>query len=110
MAQFLIIWDSITFETRMVLSDASPLITLDKMKETYMAIFKQLPKKWKTPLEKGDHPEVDDSPLLDEEQISHYLTLIGQIQWLVTLGRIDVFSACVTMSKFRHMPRQGHIQ
>ena len=28
----------------------------------------------RTPLEKNDHPELDDTELLDEESIQHYLT------------------------------------
>ena len=44
----------------------------------------------RTPLEKNDHPELDDADILNEESIHHYLTMIGQLQWLVTLGRIDI--------------------
>ncbi len=47
---------------------------------TYNQIFNSSPKKYKTPLEKGDHPEIDDSEFLDEEGIKHYLTMIGQLQ------------------------------
>ena len=36
--------------------------------------------------------------------------MIGQLQWCISLGRIDIFSACVTMSTFRIMPRIGHME
>ncbi len=36
--------------------------------------------------------------------------MIGQIQWCVALGRIDIFSACVTMSSFRAAPRINHLE
>ena len=38
-----------------------------------------------------------------------YLTMVGQIQWLVTLGRFDIHSQVAAMSRFRAAPRQGHM-
>ena len=50
-------------------------------------MFKQDPPiNIRTPLDKNDHPELDDTELLTGESIHHYLTMIGQLQWLVTLG------------------------
>ena len=37
-------------------------------------------------------------------------SMIGQLQWLVTLGRFDIFSAVTTLSRFRVAPRKGHIE
>ena len=34
-----------------------------------------------------------------------YLTMVGQLQWLVTLGRFDLDSQVATMSRFRAAPR-----
>ena len=34
---------------------------------SYKQMFNSVPKKYKTPFEKGDHPEIDTSELLDEE-------------------------------------------
>ena len=82
---------------------------IEKMMASYEAMFKEQPKKAKTPLEKGDHPEIDTSELLDSEGVTKFQSMIGQLQWLVTLGRIDIFSAVVTMSRFRAAPRQGHL-
>jgi hypothetical protein len=80
------------------------------MMSSYEGLFAEQPKKYKTPLEKGDHPEVDTSELLAPDDIAKYLTMIGQLQWLVTLGRFDVFSAVTTMSRFRVAPRKGHLE
>ena len=30
-----------------------------------------------------------------------YLTMVGQLQWLVTLGRFDIHAQVATMSRFR---------
>ena len=38
-----------------------------------------------------------------------YLTIVGQLQWLVTLGRFDIHAQVATMSRFRAAPRQGHM-
>ena len=38
-----------------------------------------------------------------------YLTMVGQLQWLATLGRFDLCPQVVTMSRFRAAPRQGHM-
>ena len=35
--------------------------------------------------------------------------MVGQLQWLVTLGRFDLHAHVATMSRFRAAPRQGHM-
>ena len=36
--------------------------------------------------------------------------MIGALQWVVTLGRFDVATAVMTMSRFRMEPRTGHLK
>ena len=38
-----------------------------------------------------------------------YPTMVGQLQWLVTLRRFDIHAQVATMSRFRAAPRQGHM-
>jgi hypothetical protein len=57
----------------------------------------------------GDHPELDCSELLNHEDTKIYQSLIGALQWVVQLGRIDIITAVMTMSRFRAAPRQGHM-
>ena len=38
-----------------------------------------------------------------------YLKMVGQLQWLVTLGRFDIHAQVATMSRFRAAPKQGHM-
>ena len=38
-----------------------------------------------------------------------YLTMVGQLQWLVTLGRFDIHAQVATMSRFRAALRKGHM-
>ena len=60
------------------------------------------PKNMRTPLDKNDHPELNDTELLTGETIQHYLTMIGQLEWIVTLGRF------ATTSRFRSALRKVH--
>jgi hypothetical protein len=60
------------------------------------------------PLDKGDHPEIDDTDESDIEGIKRYQTMIGCLQWAVSLGRFDVQTATMTMSRFRAAPRIGY--
>ena len=43
-----------------------------------------------TPLEPDYHPEVDTSPLLDDDCANYYQSMIGILIWACELGRIDV--------------------
>jgi hypothetical protein len=61
-----------------------------------------------SPLDKGDQPELDTSELCTEEQISQYQSMIGSLQWIVTIGRFDIHTAVMTMSGFCIAPRIGH--
>ena len=38
-----------------------------------------------------------------------YFIMVGQLQWLVTLGRFDIHAQVATMSRIRAAPRQGHM-
>ena len=40
---------------------------------------------------------------------SKYVTMVGQLQWLVTLGRFDLHAQVATMARFRAAPSQGHM-
>ena len=81
-----------------------------KMLESYETIYGEKPKQVSCPLEKGDHPELDTSELLGQKDVTTYMSLIGQLQWLITLGRFDVMSAVVALSTFRSAPRVGHLE
>ena len=89
----------------------SPKQYIDRMVSQYERMFGSKPRTNVTsPLEKNDHPEVDDSELLDEEGVQQYQSLIGSLQWAVSLGRFDVTTAVMTLSSFRAIPRRGHLE
>ena len=82
---------------------------IEKMKNYYERTFGENPRKKGSPMKDGDHPEIDDSPECDEEERKIYLSMIGQLQWLITLGRFDIMTAVNSMSSFRCNPRKGHL-
>ena len=81
-----------------------------KMIEEYKRMYGESPKEYSSPLEKNDHPEIDETPELTDEGIRQYQSMIGMVQWSVSLGRFDVTTAVMTMSSFRANPRIGHLQ
>ena len=84
---------------------------IERMAQTYERLFGSMPsRKASSPLEKGDHPELDDSELLDDGEIKIYQTLIGVLQWTVSLGRFDIAVAVMSMSSYRVAPRRGHLE
>ncbi len=87
----------------------APRKYIEKLVDNYQRIFGEMPKPAASPLKKGDHPELDASELLDLEGMKIYQSLIGGLQWTIQIGRFDVATATMTMSRFRAVPRQGHM-
>ena len=73
-------------------------------------MFGLKPKEYSSPVEESDHPEMDSSQELDEDGIRIYQSLIGALQWAVTLGRFDILVGVATMSSFRVAPRGSHLK
>ena len=88
---------------------ADPRRYVNKILESYERMFNEKPRKSRPPLEGGDHPELDTSELCDEHQTKQFQTLIGQLQWLISLGRFDIAVHVMSLSRFRAQPRKGHL-
>ncbi len=67
-------------------------------------------KNFGSPLDAGDHPEMDDTDLLEPERVAIYQMLIGSAQWAVTLGRYNIQYATNTLARHAQQPREGHMQ
>ena len=88
----------------------APRKYIDKMIDEYKRMFGESPKQnVLSPLEKGDHPELDETEFLEAKGITQYQSLIGCMQWAISLGRVDIATAVMTMSAFRPAPRIGHL-
>jgi hypothetical protein len=55
------------------------------------------------------HPELDETPLLAEDDIKHFLRIIGVCQWLIVSGRFDLYYAITSLSRFSAASRKGHL-
>ena len=104
------VWDESGKEALKMTSDKYR----EKILDAYFRMFGEHPSSSPTrnhsPLVAGDHPELDYSELLDNQGISNYQSLIGMLQWAVTIGRFDIQVAVTTMSSFRAYPRVGHLE
>ena len=61
-------------------------------------------------MEKGDQPELDDSPEVGPDGVDRYQSLLGATQWTISLCCFDVMHACMSLGRFRASPRQGHLE
>jgi hypothetical protein len=83
---------------------------IDKMVSSFEHLFGTKPnQKVTSPLDKGDHPEFDTSELLDNDGIQQYQSLIGALQWAISIGRFDISTAVMTLSSFHVAPCHDHM-
>jgi hypothetical protein len=82
---------------------------IEKMIDSYERMFGSKPKQYSSPLEHGDHPEIDTSKELELEDIKRFQSMVGALQWVIQIGQFDVATAVMTLSSFRANPRQGHL-
>ena len=83
---------------------------IEKLKETYIRLINTEPcNGLKTPVEKNDYPELYATDILEQEQVMYYLTMVGQLQWLITFGKFDIQAQVISMCRFRAQQRQRHL-
>ena len=84
---------------------------IDRIEEAYVQHFGIKPdKKHRSPLQKGDHSNLDTTSFLDEEGREIYQSLIDCGQWNISNGRFDTQSAFMLMLRYRSAPREGHLE
>ena len=88
----------------------APRKYITKLIDNFIAMFGHKPKQYTSPLESGDHPELDTSQELEKNDIIKYQSMIGSLQWAILLGRFDISTAVMSLSSFRAFPRQGHLK
>ena len=79
----------------------APMKYIEKVIANYSKLFndEKLQKRVKSPIEPGDHPELDNSNLLDVEGIQKYQSIIGSLQWAISLGRFDIATAVMMLKE-----------
>ena len=79
----------------------APQKYIERLVSSYEKMFGEKPSaKMFSPLERGDHSEIDDSELLDANGIQQYHSLIESMQWAISLGCFDIATAVMSMSSF----------
>jgi hypothetical protein len=73
---------------------------IEKMMDTYVQLYGEKPRKASSPLEQNDHPEMDDSPFLGQDETQQLQSLIGAMQWAVSIRRLDIATAVMSLSSF----------
>ena len=78
--------------------------------ESYERVFGcKLCMKYRLSMKKGNHPELDNSELLDKTSIQEYQSIMGMPQWLVSLERIDICTVMMSLSSYRADPRRKYL-
>jgi transposase InsO family protein len=66
-------------------------------------------KSYDSPMAPSDHPELDDTNLVEPEDHGIYRMLIGSAQWIISLGRFDIMYSVSVLSRYCNAPRHGHL-
>ena len=69
----------------------------------------KMPSKAETPLMMSYRPELDVSSELTPRDSTYYQSLIGILQWIVELRRINICLEVLMMSSHLAIPRKGHL-
>eukprot|EP00977_Amphora_coffeiformis_P021567 scaffold9499_cov128-Amphora_coffeaeformis.AAC.1 len=76
------------------------------MSENYEQLFGEPPKEYHSPMERGDQPELDVTMELGTDDIMKFQSMIGAVQWTVSLSCFDIAHAVMSLGRFRANPRQ----
>jgi hypothetical protein len=61
-------------------------------------------------MSEGYHSEIDDSPLCTKYDSAKYRSIIGCCIFITVLVRFDIAYDTSTMSRFKMLPREGHLK
>ena len=53
---------------------------------------------------------LDETPLLDSEYQTRYRSMVGSLNWTISIGRFDIQYAVTTLARYNHAPRQWHLK
>ncbi len=97
-------------KTRWGLSSSHSINAAIKNVEYELSLIgKSLANNVSTPTAYGYRPELDTTPLLNDELANYFQNLIGVLRWTVELSRIDIFIHVSLLSSFLSSPREGHL-
>lgn len=62
------------------------------------------------PLPTNYVPELDITPLLDDDQTNFYQSQISILRWMIELGHLDIYVHVAQLSSYMVQPNQGHLE
>ena len=77
---------------------------------SFESLVVEQPKMYFALLDPDDHPELDDTPLCGPNDTAKFQSLIGVCKWMISLCRLDIAHAIMSLSHFSHCPRVRHIK
>ena len=66
--------------------------------------------KFYVPFDPEYHPEMDETDLLPDDEVSIFKSLLGSANWIITLGTYDIAYATNTLSRYSMAPRKEHMK
>ena len=76
----------------------------------YVHLFDEDPVGVTSSLPKGDHPELDESKPCCPNNTAKLQSLIGALQWTISLCRFEIANTVMTLSHYHAAPLQGHLE
>ena len=70
----------------------------------------KLAKRTNAPFPRDYAPELDICPELGPKRANYYRSLMGVLQWMVEIGRVDMIIEASMMVSQLAMPREGHLE
>ena len=80
-----------------------------RLLSNFEKLFGTLPPPVHSPLPEHERPELEDMPLCGPDDVAKYQSILGACQWMISLVHFDLCEAIMSLSRFRHSPRRGHL-
>ena len=87
----------------------APKKHIEKILDNCRRIFGAWPEPATSPPVNGDHPELDASELLNEDDQKMCQSLIRALRWAIQIGCFDIQTAVMSLSCLHAVSRQGHL-
>jgi hypothetical protein len=81
-----------------------------RLVERYRHVYGEDPPKANEPMGPDIYPELDESDLCNEKEITEFQSLLGACQWCITLCRLDICAAILCLNAFSVCPRRNHLK
>jgi hypothetical protein len=78
--------------------------------EKHLATENRSLRKSNQPMPTSYLPELDITPLLEDDEIHFFQSQISILRWMVELGRLDIYVNVALLSSYLTAPRKGHLE